>query len=150
MIKSNWVIKNIIMIFDLIFTSNLYFLSSLGTKDIWFSSENIQNFHCDFSTDTKPLLFYFCYFYFILGSNPKNWVTTAVLQNQVHNACQEMFVQSHFQRNSGAQLLWVRMDLSIIDGVNSMIILFLRIELCYSMTMLFHTIKNCWCVIMHI
>uniref|UniRef100_A0A6N2KLL2 Helitron helicase-like domain-containing protein n=1 Tax=Salix viminalis TaxID=40686 RepID=A0A6N2KLL2_SALVM len=46
-----------------------------------------------------------------------------VLQGQIHNACQEIYVQSHFQRNSGAQLFWAKMDLSIIDDVDSMIIL---------------------------
>jgi len=64
MIESNWPIQNIIMIFDLIFTSNLYFLSFFGTKEIRFGSETIQIFHRDFFTDANP--FYFIFVIFIL------------------------------------------------------------------------------------
>ena len=52
------------MIFDLIFSLNLFFLSFFGTKEIRFSFENIQNFHRDFPPMPKP--FYFIFVIFIL------------------------------------------------------------------------------------
>ena len=54
----------------------------------------------------------------------------------------EVDVQSHFQKNSKIQLFLVRLGLFIASDVNVMIILFLMMELCFAMTILFCIIKS--------
>lgn len=59
------------MIFDLIFTSNLYFYSFLGIIEIRFGSEKYSKFSPCFSTDAKTLLFYFFIFILFWGVTQK-------------------------------------------------------------------------------
>ena len=80
-IKSNQPIKNIIMSFSLVFTQihptiNYFclesvFFSIFGTKEIRLDLRQQPKFPHWFFYPRRLLLFYFCYFYFILGSNPK-------------------------------------------------------------------------------